>query len=715
MAAVSASYFLFLLFHKYLANKNVVLLILLLFGIAILHDYQKQQIKFLPTETLLLYPDQIKIKDDYLTGRAHFKQKQIAIAGKVRPEESALLKSGRPVYLQQVNGEATAIASARNPGQFDLRQYYASHQINQQLKFKGGVFSPAPSTFWSQLHYWRFCLQNYCHKLPFYLAFFSSELLLAENPHQNQPEILNNYRNLGVIHLLSISGLHVAIYSLSLSLCCYYLKLTDKEAFLLVSAFLLLLIFLSSGQPGFVRASLTYILGQVLRFGHGRINSYDLLGLTCLIQLFICPHLFIQTGAILSYVLVFALQLTKSYSYFLQSLALNLVILPFLLFYFYQVNFLTPIFNMLVVPYFNTIVLPLTFFNLLLGHFLGLSPLIETILKLCEQLLAFLAENKWGLITFGKINGWQCFLLFLATVFLLISTKKIPKRRWAVGTFTAYLILFCQLHFPLHGQVSFIDVGQGDSILITTPLKRKCFLIDTGGKLNFSGHKITPQVNKLTLPCLKAQGISQLDAVFISHQDADHCGDIGPLLEQMPVKRLYVAKGILKNPAFYKRIKDHLQQTEVVELLAGDQINTNNLNFQVVAPAKAGMGKNEDSLSLLLKVGTVRWLFTGDLDQQREKEILTRYPEIKADYFKLGHHGSRTASAPEFLQQLQPKKVFISAGVNNRFGHPHPETLATLRQQGIPYVSTQDCGMISWKFSPLGSAYFTYFLNGNRS
>lgn len=96
------------------------------------------------------------------------------------------------------------------------------------------------------------------------------------------------------------------------------------------------------------------------------------------------------------------------------------------------------------------------------------------------------------------------------------------------------------IHFPLRGQVTFIDVGQGDSILITTPFPRKVYLIDTGGKLNFTGKKQTPQVNRITLPFLKSQGISVIDGIFVSHQDADHVGDLGPLLEQIRVKKNYL-------------------------------------------------------------------------------------------------------------------------------------------------------------------------------
>ncbi len=105
--------------------------------------------------------------------------------------------------------------------------------------------------------------------------------------------------------------------------------------------------------------------------------------------------------------------------------------------------------------------------------------------------------------------------------------------------------------------------------MITTPFPRKVYLIDTGGKLNFTGKKQTPQVNRITLPFLKSQGISVIDGIFVSHQDADHVGDLGPLLEQIRVKKLFMAKGLINNPSFQKRINGRVRNTKLVELLAG--------------------------------------------------------------------------------------------------------------------------------------------------
>ena len=197
--------------------------------------------------------------------------------------------------------------------------------------------------------------------------------------------------------------------------------------------------------------------------------------------------------------------------------------------------------------------------------------------------------------------------------------------------------------------------------------------------------------------------------MFVSHQDADHVGDLGPLLEQVKVKKLFMAQGLIKNPSFQKRLDGRIKHTKLVELLAGMQVKEPQITFNVVYPYQPGEGENEDSLSLFFRLANKNWLFTGDLGQEGESEIMQK-TALNIDYFKLGHHGSKTSSKPEFLQAIHPKQVFISAGRNNRFGHPHQETLTTLANQQIPWVSTQDCGMISWYYGGMKEPEFNYFL-----
>ena len=712
-SVVIGAYLLLIVLIKYSNLKWLTCILICVASVGFLRNKQSSSLELIDELTVQVYPDQVNLKDGWMSAQASMPKGKILIAGSINKEQEALIKTGRSLWITKMSGEISKIEPATNLGEFDYQSYYRSQNISQHIKFKHCEIVFAPNNLMAKLHKIRFDLQEYFKQFPQLISFFASELILAENNSQDNQEILNNYRNLGVIHLLSISGLHVGIYVLVISTLCFWLKFTEDETFICCIAILMIEIFLSAGQAGFIRASLTYILGKIFSFKKWRIVGADLLGLTCLVHLLIVPKLFLGVGAQLSYILVLGLQLTNRLSPLKQSIALNLFLTPLLLFYFYQVNLLTVIFNLLIVPYFNWIVMPITFTSIALFKIFPQIPQsLETVLKFGEGIISQLSHFQFGMITFGKINWWECLLILLLSAAVLISVSELkPKVSWKlIGTLSAsYMLFFCLIHFPLKGQVTFIDVGQGDSILITTPFPRKVYMIDTGGKLNFSGKKLTPQVNKITIPFLKAQGINKIDGLFVSHQDADHVGDLGPLMSEIQVDKLYMAQGLLTNPSFCKRIDGKIEHTKLVELLAGMQVKESQLTFNVVYPFKPGEGKNEDSLSLMFKLGGKSWLFTGDLGQDGEKELMNHF-NFAVDYFKLGHHGSKTSSNPEFLEKLHPQMVFISAGRKNRFGHPHPETLATLNKLQIPWVSTQDCGMISWYYGKWTQNHFEKFL-----
>ncbi|WP_300956027.1 DNA internalization-related competence protein ComEC/Rec2 [Lactobacillus hominis] len=704
-------YLLTLLYFKYKKQLKVFLAILVIFvGYFLLAKKGPDQPNL--NQPLIIYPDQVKINDDFLSGQGKIGKQPVSLAFKIRENEANALKDDQILILHNVQADIQEIDGPTTPGQFNFKKYNQGKDIYWQLKIKNYQAMIKKPNFSEQIHILRSKIQNYFAQFPQNVRFLASEMILAQNPTDETKTILENYRDLGVIHLLSISGLHVGLYTIVIAAFCTLLKRTEVETVIICSIFLLIEVLLSDFQPGFVRASLSYILASFFNLKKIPLAAGDRLGLAVLIHLLIKPKLFFSSGAILSYLLVFGLELTNNLSKLRQNIKLNLLINPVLLFSFYRINILTILYNMIIVPVFNYVLLPLTFIAITLGKFLpSIVDMIEKLFLFIMRIIEMIANTKLGMLTFGQLKWWQAiFLLLVTVVSILLPSLKLTKLRLKYWVVVSYLIIFIQIHFPLYGQVTFIDVGQGDSILITTPFKRKAYLIDTGGKVSFGKKKSQPQVNRITLPFLYSQGIDHLDGIFLSHQDADHVGDLGPLLDQIKVKKLYFAKGLTDNPSFRKRIANHTNQIKLVPLLANDQVKEGGLVFNVVYPFQPGLGKNEDSLSLYFEIAHKKWLFTGDLDRNGERKIMEHYG-LKVDYFKLGHHGSKTATDPEFMKKLTPELVFISSGRNNRFGHPHPETLQTLQALNIPALNTQDSGTITWTYSKFGPSKFTTFLS----
>lgn len=700
--------YIFVLLLKKYKLQTMTFLVVLVSVANLINTKNDQKSNITLAYPITIYPDQIKVKDDWFTGQGKSKSKKILIAGKMIPKLKLAINKNKKIILYNLSGEITEIAPATNYGEFDFKRYYQSRNIDEQIKLTNYDVLMQNNSI---VHKIRYQLQRYFSTMPKKLSFFSSELILAENNKADNDETLSNYRDLGIIHVLAISGLHVSLYTMIISFICSFLKFDERQALLISGLILLVGVLLSQFQPGFVRASFTYILGQSFKIKNYKIQKYDLLGLTAIIHMLFDPLLFLKTGAILSYVLSLSLLMTEKMPKLKQAIMVNFSITPFLLTYFYQLNMLTIILNVIIVPYFNWLVLPCTFFNLICAKIIpNLTGIFEACLNIGESIINMLAKTNLGVIAYGKITSWQCLTLYVITSYLIIIDPKLLKTKNKFYTIALmYGLIFITIHYPLTGQVTFIDVGQGDSILITTPVFRKVYLIDTGGKLNFMKKKQPPQVDKITIPFLKAQGISKIDGIFVSHQDADHVGDLKALMSEIKVDKLYMGKGLIKNPAFKRRVILSKEKTQFIEVLAGDVVNEK-IDFNILHPFISGSGKNEDSMAVYFTVNKHNWLFTGDLDKKGEEKLMSKY-KIKADYFKLGHHGSKTASSKNFLEELNPKLVFISAGRKNRFNHPHQETLNTLKQLRIPAVSTQQCGMISYQYG-MGQEKIVTFMKG---
>lgn len=267
-----------------------------------------------------------------------------------------------------------------------------------------------------------------------------------------------------------------------------------------------------------------------------------------------------------------------------------------------------------------------------------------------------------------------------------------------------YLITFMYIHYPLQGEVSFFDVGQGDSILIREPFNHSITMIDTGGKLQFGrrqNSKVTYQAEKTSINYLKSIGINHLDNLVLSHQDADHTGDVPAILADLKVDRIIVGDGLQNNPSIMRKISPYLNKTKLVLIKANQKLP--DFPFNIYHPFESGLGKNEDSVVLGTIQGNRSWLFMGDLPSSGENDIMQKYPMLKADYLKLGHHGSDTSSSDAFLKFIHPKVSIISAGRNNRYHHPSVATLERLKDNNLAYVNTQKLGMISYKYGLLGN------------
>lgn len=233
-------------------------------------------------------------------------------------------------------------------------------------------------------------------------------------------------------------------------------------------------------------------------------------------------------------------------------------------------------------------------------------------------------------------------------------------------------------------QVHFIDVGQGDSILIESP-SGKTMLIDGGVK--GAGQQIVSYLKEL--------GINKLDIVVATHPDADHIGGLIPVLDNMTIEQFYDSGKVHTSQTFEEmltRIDEKNIPYHVPKI--GDDIEFDKgVNVKVLNANDQATDNNDASIVLKMTYGNVSFLLTGDAGVALEKEML-QY-DVKATVLKAGHHGSNTSSSEEFIQAVKPEVTILSYGKDNKYGHPHAEIVDRLQAIGSKIYATVDLGTIT--------------------
>lgn len=686
-----------------LKNKNLDLVILMILGIFFVRfQMMNQNISLPELRTATFAADEIAVNGDVLSGELQSSGQHFRFIYQIKThsEQEKWQKMSSLAQGEIKVDKMEPIKGPRNQGEFDYRKYLEHKGIHSSLYLSqiGPLQSYQPKNIFEKIKVLRIHLISYLSTLPKWLKIHAQSLLVGYTAN-SEKSFLNILSVLGVIHLFSLSGLHVLILLTLLrkltSLLRIPVELIDTILLFLLPCYGLLV----GSKSGIWRAIVLAVVGIICRKFELSISRLDLFSLTMLICLLIYPYGVLEMGGQLSFLLSFAiLYLYQKTNTYLATFKMLLVSLPLILFYTFQFNWLTLAINLIFVPIFTFLILPITILSALSVNW-SFWLTINLFFEKFYQFLDKIATNQNLIFVTGSIPIFIVVILIVEVLFYVETRTFWNKYLWQYMIILISCILLNK--FPLFGTVTLIDVGQGDSILITTPLARKVFLIDVAGKLKFpkpqwAKHESNNQVDNSTIPLLKSRGISYVDKLFLTHKDVDHVGNLETILTKFKVKEVNIGLGLEENPRLKQAMIKH-SQVKFKNLRQGDAFTTGTINWQVLWPKTKGIGENGDSLTLLAKIKNKRWLFTGDLDQDSEKKILENY-RFRIDYLKVGHHGSKTATSDQLLDVSKPKIGFISAGVNNRYGHPNKETLKRLNDHRVKYLNTAEYGMISWYY-----------------
>ena len=558
------------------------------------------------------------------------------------------------------------------------------------------------------------------------IGFFESVLLGEKGNLDSSQKIL--FQIMGCSHVLAISGLHLSIMGGGFLKILQRFSIPFRVAGSISMIAMLLYGSLTGSGAAVMRAAIMFSvwIGALMWK-----RTYDFLSsaaLACILLLMKSPLYLYDSSFLLSFGAILGLgivqpvffprkrekgkktrreKLRKLLSDGIKGgIAVWIVLLPLMMYFFYEISVLGILVNLLVLPtagillIFGCVGSLFGMFGMIFFGKLVIVPAVM-ILEIYLSVGKIIQHLPFAVWITGKPDLWKCvcyyvFLLFLLCVKNYKKSSKMRRAFWSGIWILSLLLLYVK--FPWETRdITFLDVGQGDCICIHTS-NRSCFLVD-GGSSSVSG------VGKYRiLPFFKAYGIREIKGIFISHTDLDHISGIQEILESVAKKETSIKLETLFLSECEEK-KEKLEELEkqgekagckIVYIKKGTKIREGKVQLECLAPDRKDLECNEGSQAFRMTKGRLKVLFTGDIEGEGEREF---FQEIKTrgeeyDVLKVAHHGSKNSTKEEFLEIINPKVSVISCGKDNSYGHPHKELLERLKNYTEKMLFTMEEGEI---------------------
>ncbi|MDI6767544.1 MAG: DNA internalization-related competence protein ComEC/Rec2 [Bacteroidota bacterium] len=647
----------------------------------------------------------------------------------ISDETISNLEYGKVVWL---NGDLQSLQGPRNPHEFDYRQYLLLNDIYSRLfiQCEEDISIGDRSGNW--------LLSNFVYPVREWIGKLFDSIIGGEEAKimkglvigersEMTPEVKTAFINSGLMHILAVSGFNVGLVTVIFWTIFSIFRLSDKVRAVLTGIALIWFMYLTGAQPPVARAVIMAIIIIGARAMELKSDLYNTVAVAAMIFLLVDAKGLFDVGFQLSFAAVLSLaylypkitslsnRLLEQYQnnlivkYLTASVAVSLAAtigtLPLTAYYFNKIPIIGIGLNLVAVPL-SGIILALGFtVSAATAISIWLGSLFAEVASLLSTFL--LKLTTWGgNLSFAFIETHINLPLVIGLYGGILSIFEFNRKAVRKWTLILSLVIINIIIYesifregPKILRVTFLDVGQGDAIYLEFPDGRT-MIVDAGPK-TFS----TDAGTRFLVPFLKSKGIKKLDALLVTHPDADHLGGVPTILRNIKVDEVFES-GIPCQSSLCEEYYHLIDSLEIERFIISGGVrieDSNDIRIYVLHPTgefipektKTSLGSNNQSLVLKVVYGKTSILLTGDTEWEAESFMVRAFGDfLKSNVLKVAHHGSNSGTSAAYLKTIQPIKAVISVGAKNRYNHPSPEVLQRIRDVGSEYYRTDESGAV---------------------
>jgi competence protein ComEC len=658
-------------YFLYKKHIDIIRLIIIIFVMISVHRYYIDTIALDNTgqwEAKVIKVNDVEEYDD-LYARVNHKKVRIYLS------QGIPVKPGDSI---EVKGSLSGIESATIEFGFNYQDFLKSKKVFGVIEGSNATII-ASSFHINQLPYY---IERYInHNMKESKAYVKTFVLADKTDFE--PELLNSVNSLGVSHLFAVSGLHVGMLALFITVLLKKIKIREKIIENTIILILGIYLILTGFTASITRASLMYVFVIMNKRYNLPFSTLDIVSLIFILLMLYHPYYYLDVGFVLSFTMTFVLLLSQNLfdkenaikTMFKVSFIAFVATLPIVANMTRQINLITIIANVVFIPIITFVILPLTYITFLL-------PFIDRFLSHITFFFEIIVGvfNKIDFLIFRLFFDEILYTIIYYIFFFMMMNhfNNVEERNKIILNVTIFLFIISNTHLlnPIDS-INFLDI-KGESTIIIEKFDKCNMVIDTGEEDKYD----------TLISYLDHHHIRRIDYLIISHFHSDHMGEMEDLLKR------YKVKNIISNVN--------------AEDFHNNKLTCGNTTFLLYEMPYDSDNENNNSLMMSLWFHQKHYLFVGDTEIEREKTFIELY-DVDIDYLKVGHHGSITSSSLDFITEINPEAAYINIDRDNNHGHPSNIVIERFFNNDIVIERTDLSGTIEVRYF-LGKEYKKYYI-----